>query len=96
MGSIPIRNFGNNMSAGGFGGTTRPDNTGTNQTSISPAADQAALIEERARQIANDFIAQLASQNQTAASGRVFTRFDMTSDVIENQKNSCNDRIIFW
>jgi len=91
MASIPIRNFGNITSAGAFGTTTSTSNTKSDvlnnmQTSTSPAADQAALIEQRARQIANDYIAQLASQNQTAASGRVFTRFDMNSDIIENQK----------
>ena len=88
MGSIPIRNFGTNMSSAGLTGNggTRSDTVGTAMTSPAPVADQAAIIEERARQIANDYIAQLASQNQTAASGRVFTRFDMSSDIIENQK----------
>ena len=42
-------------------------------------------IETQARSIANDIIAEQARQSQVAASGRVFTRFDMASDVIENQ-----------
>jgi hypothetical protein len=43
-------------------------------------------IETRARAIANEIVAQTAKQSQTAANGRVFTRFDIASDVIENQK----------
>ena len=43
-------------------------------------------IETRARAIANEIVAQTARQRQTAANGRVFTRFDVATDVIENQK----------
>jgi hypothetical protein len=43
-------------------------------------------IDRRAREIADQIIADLARQNQAAANGRVFTRFDLASDVIENQK----------
>ena len=43
-------------------------------------------IETRAQQIASEIIKQQAQQSQVAASGRVFTRFDVASDIIENQK----------
>jgi hypothetical protein len=43
-------------------------------------------IETRARAIANEMVAQMARQAQVASSGRVFTRFDVASDIIENQK----------
>lgn len=39
-----------------------------------------------ARSIANDMLAQQAQQSQVAANGRIFTRFDLASDVIPNQK----------
>ena len=45
-------------------------------------------IETRARQIANDIIAQQALQSQTVSSGRIFTRFDVSSDVVENQQTT--------
>lgn len=45
-----------------------------------------ADVETRAMQLANEMIRNLTLQNQVAASGRVFTRFDPASDVIENQK----------
>jgi len=43
-------------------------------------------IETRARAIAAEMVAQVARQSQVASSGRVFTRFDVASDIIENQK----------
>ena len=43
-------------------------------------------IEARARALADQLIAQQALQTQTAANGRVFTRFDPATDIIENQK----------
>ena len=45
-----------------------------------------AEIDRRAREIADQIIADLARQNRAAANGRIFTRFDLASDVIENQK----------
>jgi hypothetical protein len=45
-------------------------------------------IETRARQIANDILAQQALQSQTVSSGRIFTRFDIASDVVENQQTT--------
>lgn len=60
-----------------------------NQTAgrgTSNATDVAALVEMRAQEIAAQMVAQLAAQNQTAANGRVFTRFDGGTDVIQNQK----------
>ena len=56
------------------------------------AQDQAAQqniqaeIERRAREIADQIIAEQARQNQASANGRIFTRFDIASDIIENQK----------
>lgn len=43
-------------------------------------------IETRAQAIAAEIIRQQAQQSIAAANGRVFTRFDVASDVIENQK----------
>ena len=43
-------------------------------------------VEIRAQQIASEIIKAQARQSQIAASGRVFTRFDVSTDVIENQK----------
>jgi hypothetical protein len=56
---------------------------------IIPITNTAQLqneIETRAQQIASEIIKSQAQQSQIAASGRVFTRFDVASDVIENQK----------
>lgn len=53
----------------------------------SPSQPQLqAEIETRARAIANEIVAQTVRQSQVASSGRVFTRFDAASDIIENQK----------
>jgi hypothetical protein len=43
-------------------------------------------IETRAQAIANEIIRQQTLQTTVAASGRVFTRFDVGTDVINNQK----------
>jgi hypothetical protein len=43
-------------------------------------------IETRARALANEIVAQQARQRQQVSSGRVFTRFDLATDVVENQK----------
>ena len=51
--------------------------------------DRAALdneIETRAREIADRIVRDVSEQTTLAASGRVFTRFDVASDVINNQK----------
>ena len=53
-----------------------------NQTQVNLQSE----IDRRAREIADQIIADLARQNQAAANGRVFTRFDLVSDIIENQK----------
>jgi hypothetical protein len=46
------------------------------------------LVEERAQAIANGIVRAQAAQAQLLRnSGRVFTRFDLSSDVIENQKS---------
>jgi hypothetical protein len=56
--------------------------------SIASSAYLLDQIETRARQIANDIIAQQAAQSQTVSSGRIFTRFDVASDVVENQQTT--------
>jgi hypothetical protein len=53
---------------------------------ITNTAQLQSEIETRAQQIASEIIKSQAQQSQIAASGRVFTRFDVASDVIENQK----------
>jgi len=58
-----------------------------NQNSARATAEMASSeIELRAQQIANQMMAQLATQNQTTSSGRVFTRFEPGADIIDNQK----------
>lgn len=68
------------------------NNTGFNLSSnFASMVDSNFLqsqIESRARQIANDIISQQALQSQTVSSGRIFTRFDAASDVVENQQTS--------
>jgi hypothetical protein len=66
-------------------------NFGNLASNIASTVDSNFLqsqIESRARQIANDIIAQQALQSQTVSSGRIFTRFDAASDVVENQQTS--------
>ena len=55
-------------------------------TQVANPSQLAGEIETRARAIANEIVAQTARQSQVASSGRVFTRFDVASDIIENQK----------
>jgi len=43
-------------------------------------------IDLKARSLANVFIKEIQDQKQQAASGRVFTRFEPVSDVLENQQ----------
>ena len=65
-------------------------NTGTEMV-LNGQIDNTYLqsqIETRARQIANDIVAQQALQSQTVSSGRIFTRFDVASDVVENQQTT--------
>jgi len=56
------------------------------QVITGTVAEIDAQIEARARQIADELLRQQALQEQTAAFGRVFTRFNPSSDVIDNQK----------
>ncbi len=59
----------------------------TNMPTLSSNTNAlASEIETRAIAIANEMVAQMARQAQVASSGRVFTRFDVASDIIENQK----------
>ena len=55
-------------------------------SSTPPVVPSNADVETRALQLANEIIRNLTLQNQVASSGRVFTRFDPASDIIENQK----------
>ena len=53
------------------------------------AVSEAQIADEiniKALSLANEMIKTVNNQSQVAASGRVFTRFDFASDVIENQK----------
>jgi hypothetical protein len=54
------------------------------------AAASSAMMEEtielKARSLANEFVKQIRNQTQQAASGRVFTRFEPVSDILENQQ----------
>jgi hypothetical protein len=74
------------------GGTNFPTRQAmqTNPVSINPdilsSAQYQSEIETRAQQIASEIVKIQAQQSQVAASGRVFTRFDVGSDIIENQK----------
>ena len=43
-------------------------------------------IDLKARSLADTFIREISKQTQQAASGRVFTRFEPVSDVLENQQ----------
>ena len=52
----------------------------------TPALSNANAVETAARALATQMVAQMAAQAQTAANGRVFTRFDVGSDIIPNQK----------
>lgn len=66
-------------------------NFGNLSSNIASVVDSNFLqsqIESRARQIANDIVAQQALQSQTVSSGRIFTRFDASSDIVENQQTS--------
>ena len=63
---------------------------------VIPAAEstlnESAVIEEsinlKARSLANEFVKQIRLQSQQAASGRVFTRFEPVSDILDNQQVS--------
>lgn len=43
-------------------------------------------VEIRAQELANQMLAQLTANSHTAISGRTYTRFDPSSDVVDNQK----------
>ena len=65
-----------------------PPSSIVNQNSRRATAEMASSeIELRAQQIANQMMAQLANQNQRTSSGRVFTRFEPGTDIIDNQKS---------
>jgi hypothetical protein len=45
-----------------------------------------ASIDLKARSLANEFVKQIRNQASVAASGRVFTRFEPVSDILDNQQ----------
>ena len=61
-------------------------NTNDNVADANATSNLNAQIETRARQIADEILRQQALQEQVAAFGRVFTRFNESSDIIDNQK----------
>lgn len=73
--------------------STAPASQAASAATLSQTAAAVALtpslqsdIETRARALANEIVAQQARQRQQVSSGRVFTRFDLATDVVENQK----------
>jgi hypothetical protein len=93
-----LPNFGGNNFAGENVGIMQPVNqviptipvnslSGVSVAALPISTPQLANeIETRAQAIASELIKVAAQQSQVAASGRVFTRFDVGSDIIENQK----------
>ena len=72
-----------------------PDGGSVNEQGVvipnaSSVAASSQMMEEsidlRARSLANEMVKQISNQKQQAASGRVFTRFEPVSDILENQQ----------
>jgi hypothetical protein len=72
-----------------------PDGGSVNEQGVvipnaSSVAASSQMMEEsidlRARSLANEMVKQISNQRQQAASGRVFTRFEPVSDILENQQ----------
>jgi len=72
-----------------------PDGGSVNEQGVvipnaSSVAASSQMMEEsidlRARSLADTFIREISKQRQQAASGRVFTRFEPVSDILENQQ----------
>ena len=87
---VPITNAGGTraiITASSQAGTRAlpPSLAGTRALPVSQAqiSDE---IRTKATTLAQDIISQNAAQSQRAVSGRIFTRFDLATDVIENQK----------
>jgi hypothetical protein len=57
-----------------------------NETSFRGDSELEASIDLKARSLANEFVKQIRNQAQVAASGRVFTRFEPVSDILDNQQ----------
>jgi len=68
----------------------RPESPVLQQDTVRDIANQARIrnieIERRARQIANQLIAQRERARLAARNGRIFTEFDLDTDVIPNQQ----------
>ena len=68
----------------------RPESPALQQDTVRDIANQARIrnieIERRARQIANQLIAQRERARLAARNGRIFTEFDLDTDVIPNQQ----------
>ena len=55
-------------------------------TGFGSEAEIEETINLKARSLANEFVKQIRNQAQVAASGRVFTRFEPVSDILDNQQ----------
>lgn len=69
--------------------TTQTTNTGTTPTDTgTPSTPNIndAIIEARAMEIANAMLKERTEALKRASTGRVFTKFDLSSDVVANQK----------
>jgi hypothetical protein len=90
--NVSVSPFGPSGQVSAIGNTVIPTIPVNSLSGVSLAAlpistpQLANEIEVRAQAIANELIKVAAQQSQVAASGRVFTRFDVGSDIIENQK----------
>jgi len=75
---------------GAQGNRTRPADSPLQSDTASDIVNEQRVrnleIERRARQIANQLIAQRESARLAARNGRVFTEFDLDTDVIPNQQ----------
>ena len=56
-------------------------------TAARPANNNAAAIEARAQQLAQQMLDERLRALRQASSGKVFSRFDEVNDIVENQKN---------
>ena len=65
---------------------TLPPPPASGTSAAMNAAQIQSEIEIKAQQLANQMMSTMAAQNQRASSGRVFTRFEAGTDIIENQK----------
>jgi hypothetical protein len=70
----------------GAGGTTPMPQTTPARGTVNNTSQLNTEIQQRASQLATELERQRAMQSQVASSGRIFTRFDLGSDIVDNQK----------